>query len=103
MKENWMNKLIELLNEYEWYTDIPTWTLSWANEPLYWWWTAYASAYLIPSKKFWFIQRLVKHFMFDMTKIDARIALSDFNATDRMLMALAISEDPITLLVDCLK
>ena len=98
-----MEKLIKLLNEYEWYTDIPTWTLSWANEPLYWWWTAYASAYLIPSKKYWFIQRLAKHFKLIMTKIDARIALSDFNATDRMLMALAISEDPIELLVDCLK
>ena len=55
------------------------------------------------GRRFWFIQRLVKHFMFDMTKIDARIALSDFNATDRMLMALAISEDPITLLIDCLE
>jgi hypothetical protein len=38
-----------------------------------------------------------------MTKIDARIALSDFSATDRMLMALAISDNPIALLVDCLK
>ena len=103
MKESWMEKLIKLLNEYEWYTDITTWTLSWANEPLYWWWTAYASAYLIPSKKYWFIQRLVKHFMFDMTKIDSRIALSDFNATDRMLMALAISDNPIELLIDCLE
>ena len=55
------------------------------------------------SKRYWFIQRLVKHFYLNVTKIDARIALSDFNATDRMLMALAISEDPITLLVDCLK
>lgn len=50
-----------------------------------------------------FIQRLAKHFKLNISKIDARIALSDFNATDRMLMALAISEDPITLLVDCLK
>ena len=103
MKESWMEKLIKLLNEYEWYTDIPTWTLSWANEPLYWWWTAYASAYLITSKKFWFIKWLVKHFKLNMTKIDARIALSDFNATDRMLMALAISDNPIELLIDCLE
>jgi hypothetical protein len=41
--------------------------------------------------------------MINVTKLDARIALSDFNITDRMLMALAISEDPIALLVDCLK
>ena len=41
--------------------------------------------------------------MLNMTKIDARIALSDFNATDRMLMALAISNNPIELLIDCLE
>lgn len=58
---------------------------------------------ILISEKFWFIQWLVKHFMLNMTKIDARIALSDFNATDRMLMALAISDNPIELLIDCLK
>ena len=114
MKENWMNKLIELLNEFElkqvenseWLDVSKLWIMDWTLH--------YYNNYkdelvfdnidlLIISARYWFIQRLVKHFMFDMTKIDARIALSDFNATDRMLMALAISEDPITLLVECLK
>lgn len=57
----------------------------------------------ICSKYYGFIQWLAKHFMLNVTKLDARIALLDFNVTDRMLMALAISEDPIALLVDCLK
>ena len=108
-----MEKLIELLNEYE---------KSWLNEfelEKYeeWWYCEWnwrifkgnwennneLTPYELCSKQYWFIKRLVKHFMFNMTKIDARIALSDFNATDRMLMALAISEDPITLLIDCLE
>jgi len=96
-----MEKLIKLLNEY----DDNNWGVTdyWAlfnkmNE-----WISGTEYLQVISKEFWFIQRLVKHFMFDMTKIDARIALSDFNATDRMLMALAISDNPIALLVDCLK
>ena len=101
MKENWMNKLIELLNEY----DDNNWGVTdyWAlfnrmNE-----WISETEYLQVISKKFWFIQRLVKHFKLNMTKIDARIALSDFNATDRMLMALAISDNPIELLIDCLE
>lgn len=101
MKENRMNKLIELLNEY----DDNNWGITdyWAlfnkmNE-----WISETEYLQVISKEFWFIQRLVKHFMFDMIKIDSRIALSDFNATDRMLMALAISDNPIELLIDCLK
>ena len=96
-----MEKLIKLLNEY----DDNNWGVTdyWAlfnrmNE-----WISETEYLQVISKEFWFIQRLAKHFKLNISKIDARIALSDFNATDRMLMALAISEDPITLLVDCLK
>ena len=97
-----MEKLIDLLNKYE--------KERWTNRVCYWvdiWivmseWITYRFGYFI-SKEFWFIQWLVKHFYLNVTKIDSRIALSDFNTTDRMLMALAISEDPIALLVDCLK
>ena len=106
-----MEKLIKLLNEYKIYTDHKNSRMSeyiWINV----WddivmdsyvWTTKDKTLEIISKKFWFIQRLVKHFMLDMTKIDSRIALSDFNATDRMLMALAISDNPIELLIDCLE
>ena len=96
-----MEKLIKLLNEY----DDNNWGVTdyWAlfnrmNE-----WISGTEYLQVISKEFWFIQWLAKHFKLNVTKIDARIALSDFNATDRMLMALAISDNPIELLVDCLK
>ena len=96
-----MEKLIKLLNEY----DDNNWGVTdyWAlfnrmNE-----WISGTEYLQVISKEFWFIQRLVKHFYLNVTKIDARIALSGFNATDRMLMALAISDNPIELLIDCLE
>lgn len=96
MKESWIDKLIELLNEYE--------KENWRNfEVTEIWMTYRNNDLMVISKRYWFIQRLAKHFKLNISKIDARIALSDFNATDRMLMALAISEDPITLLIDCLE
>ena len=100
MKESWIEKLIKLLNEYDnnwWVTDY--WALfNRMNE-----WISDAEYLQVISKQFWFIQRLVKHFMLNISKIDARIALSDFNTTDRMLMALAISDNPIELLIDCIE
>ena len=91
-----MKELIKLLNEYE--------KENWRNFEVKEIWMTYRNNDLmVISKRYWFIQRLVKHFQLNVTKIDARIALSDFNTTDRMLMALSISEDPIALLVDCLK
>lgn len=109
-----MDKLIELLNEYEedkiknskWLDVMYIWKYEWTLH--------YYNNYkdenvfdnvrlLIISKEYRFIQRLVKHFQLNVTKIDSRIALLDFNVTDRMLMALAISDNPIALLIDCLK
>ena len=105
-----MKKLLKLLNEYEWYTDIPTWTLSWANEPLYWWWTAYASAYLIPSKKYWFIERLVeqnkiddsKVWNSDMLSVQYHDLVNDYKY-EWLIMILSISENPISDLISYLK
>ena len=108
-----MEKLIELLNKYE--EEVKKSEIVWSidndwdicskykesvdyNDCIY-----YAKIPVLISKSYGFIQWLAKHFMLNVTKIDARIALLDFNVTDRMLMALAISEDPIALLVDCLK
>ena len=99
-----MEKLIKLLDEYDSVQyhkinhKIENWNIYrnvWGTDEWY--------QILRYSKQFWFIQRLAKHFKLNATKLDARIALSDFNITDRMLMALAISEDPIALLVDCLE
>ena len=75
------------------------WTVPWTDHEL----SKEEIWMVIKSKEYRFIQRLAKHFKLNMTKIDARIALSDFNATDRMLMALAISDNPIELLIDCLE
>ena len=112
-----MEKLLKLLNEYEWYTDIPTWTLSWANEPLYWWWTAYASAYLIPSKRYWFIKWLVDNDKIDFSLIPNKIKeiwipmkinweiKYWFDSSDYywLLMLLSISDNPISDLISYLK
>ena len=86
-------RFTEVINDWDFFLTDKTY---WINQDWLWYET-------IISKKFLFIQRLVKHFKLNMTKIDARIALSDFNATDRMLMALAISDNPIELLIDCLE
>ena len=104
MKENWMNKLIELLDEYDsvQYHKINHKIENWEIYRNVWGTDGWSQVWRY-SKSFWFIQRLAKHFMLNVTKLDARIALSDFNATDRMLMALAISDNPIELLIDCLE
>ena len=104
MKEDWMNKLIELLDEYDsvQYHKINHKIENWDIYRNVWGTDGWHQAWRY-CKQFWFIQRLVKHFKLNMTKIDSRIALSDFNATDRMLMALAISDNPIELLIDCLE
>lgn len=103
MKEDWINKLIKLLDDYKKGKNIFNNDMDWQLEIGRYIYVNYPCAERLCSKQFWFIQRLVKHFKLDMAKIDARIALSDFNATDRVIMALAISEDHITLLIDCLK
>lgn len=96
-----MDKLIKLLNKYA-HTDFVKYK-DWCFEEIYGWeWMWYSDVEII-SKDFWFIQWLAEHSMLNVTKIDARIALLDFNVTDRILMALAISDNPIELLVDCLR
>lgn len=108
-----MDKLLELLNQFE-KERIEKVNAKWLPYNIKLSFRPYTEEHLtnkaykdcqleVCSKHYGFIQRLAKHFMLNVTKLDARIALLDFNVTDRMLMALAISEDPITLLVDCLK
>ena len=108
-----MDKLLELLNQFE-KARIEKVNAEWLPYNIKLSFTPYIKEHLtnkankdcqleVCSKHYGFIQWLAKHFMLNVTKIDARIALLDFNVTDRMLMALAISEDPIALLVDCLK
>lgn len=102
-----MEKLVELLNQFEWDTKYPTWSLSWANEPLYWGWTAYASSYLIPSKNYLFIKWLVKNNKIDFTKDSIQefwIYWTEWycDKYDNILMNLAIQDSPIQFLIDIL-
>jgi len=106
-----MNELIELLNQFEWDTKYPTWSLSWANEPLYWGWTAYASSYLIPSKEYWFIKWLVDNDKIDRERIlkenwQFRLFYYDLERVknyDRLVMYLSVEDTPIEFLVSILK
>ena len=50
-----------------------------------------------------FIKRLVDNDKIDLLRLDNRIALSDFNKCERVLMALSISSSPIEDLISYLK
>jgi len=102
MKESWMEKLIELLNEYweydlvehnweicKWTTDDETGEIN-----IY---TDYTNN--IISKKFWFIKWLV-----DNDKIDeSKIEIHWFSFYESVLMELAIKDNPIEFLCSVLK
>ena len=106
-------KLIELLNEYE---------KSWLNEfelEKYeeWWYCEWnwrifrgnwennneLTPYELCSKHYWFIKRLVDNDKIDLLKLDNRIALSEFNKVERVIMNLSIQDNPIEFLVSILK
>jgi hypothetical protein len=108
-----MKKLIELLNEYE---------KSWLNEfelekYVEWWYCEWnwrifrgnwennneLTPYELCSKHYWFIKRLVDNDKIDLLRLDNRIALSEFNKVERVLMALSISSSPIEDLISYLK
>jgi hypothetical protein len=112
MKENWMEKLIELLNEY----DDNNWGVTdyWAlfnrmNE-----WISDAEYLQVISKKFWFIWWLVDNDKIDRDKI---IEKSDFmpivsnkvwdffqpTEEQELLMLLSIQDNPIEFLCSVLK
>lgn len=89
-----MEKLIKLFDEY---TKKKT-------EDLEWWAKYLKEKYLlIISKEYWFIQRLVENDKIDLLRLDNRIALSEFNKVERVLMALSIQDNPIEFLISILK
>ena len=55
------------------------------------------------SKEFWFIKRLVENDKIDLLRLDNRIALSEFNKVERVLMALSIQDNPIEFLCSVIK
>lgn len=128
-----MEKLIELLNEYEiereekidlfndkekplweWYKDC-AWYLTFEptdNNKMNWesfsWDTAHS---VIISKSYWFIQRLVKHDKIDFDKCwicyEINSTYDHYNLEERqdlwLIMLLSIQDSPIEFLVSILK
>lgn len=101
-----MEKLIELLNEYEWQE-------SWSYSKEYWiyiWWgDSLDYECFICSKKFWFIKWLVENDKIDLDKFKYHIKYEDeereTNPTfiDELIMILSISNAPIEYLCLLLK
>ena len=133
MKESWLEKLIELINEYEvekeksewvnvdayvlfkwkwvWEWYLNKWltrfdeTDHWEWDNLYW---DTAVAYLI-SKSFWMIKWLVDNDKIDLMKLKKWIEDNKFycakwgKITNMLLMLLSIQDNPIEFLISILK
>lgn len=104
MKESWMDKLIELLNEY----DDNNWEVTdyWAlfnrmNE-----WISETEDLQIISKKYWFIKWLVDNDKIDFIKLDDNPDWYDIN-TEReyldLVALLSIQDEPTSFLISILK
>ena len=116
MKESWMDKLIELLNEYE------DWMVSWVKE--------YSEEFgvfilnteqmieeeIIISKSFGFIQRLVDNNKIDFDKVNKvyykkiycwtdwkYVSYEKFLDEEILIMRLSIQDNPIEFLCSVLK
>jgi len=102
-----MDKLIELLNEYDKYR--------WEKRRIYWWtkWKVELDVNLIIFKKFWFIKWLVENDKVDLDKIkeiwikhNGKMdidGLYRFPVYERLLMLLSISDTPIEDLISYLR
>ena len=97
-KESWIEKLIELLNEYD---NEEFW------EALYMENKVYANDFLIISKKFWFIQWLVENEKIDKEKVwensDFPMVKYEEFLYEWLLMLLSIQDEPINFLISILK
>ena len=119
-----MEKLIELLNEYEneknsdlyYKFELENWELYCYDDVTDVLWTMQDEAMVICSKQFWFIKWLVKNDkidlwekLFNLTKNDNRKSIicdldnNDFSWEDTFLMLLAISNSPVEDLLLYLK
>ena len=98
MKENWIAKLVELLNEY----NGKTYDYSKLSNLFYRWeYESYeeVTEEKLISKKYWFIKWLV-----DNDKIDeSKIEIHWFSFYESVLMELAIKDNPIEFLISILK
>ena len=114
MKESWMEKLIELLNEYEkdWLNEFEKYTERWYCERTKqilcgkWENNNELTPYEIISKQYWFIEWLVENDKINLNKIKLFSIFKEdwyYNAYESVLMALSISDTPIEFLCSMLK
>lgn len=96
-----MEKLLKLLNEYLWQTNIVVieQEIEWRRDIFFenedWF---HAEEAEIISKKFWFIQWLV-----DNDRTLPINPLHGYSKTNRVIITLAVKDDPISFLVSVLK
>lgn len=107
MKENWISKLIKLLNEYD------DWMVSWYEEYFSTEWLFVTNAgqwfreEFILSKRYWFIQRLVENDKIDKQKFREKAKFLILSNTIKyyefLLMELSIKKKPIQFLISIFK
>ena len=97
MKEIWMEKLIELLNEYV--KELWIWNYVWWHNKK----TVENSDFII-TKKFWFIKWLVENDKIDFDKLEKKVLKENLirKFDESLLMLLAISDTPIEDLISYL-
>ena len=119
----WMQKLIELLNEYEkdWVNEFETYVERWYCERTYqilsgkWENSNELKPCEIISKRYWFIKWLVDNEKINLRKLDYRVSNVDipvryylwtfirYSFEKEILMTLAIQDEPIRFLCEILK
>ncbi len=115
----WMQKLINLLNEYEWFkeNEFESWRINEYGHLTEWgdYMRIWTNAKII-SKQFWFIKWLVENDKIDLVKFSDKLSSSSWTMEDRykylnsdfwlynsILMLLSISDTPIEDLLLYLK
>ena len=111
-----MEKLIELMNEYE-----PYIASDWEHRDNFWyfiykWWSAIFPKEIwmlkIISKEYWFIKWLVENKKIDFSKVKEKIWLERelydrmlywYKEEDFLIMILSVEDEPIEFLVSILK
>jgi len=105
-----MDKLIELLNEYEDLSDAEEcekWKIDEYDRISEWGWRSQWTNGWICSKEFWFIEWLYNHKKMTLERLKVSDLYWDINdwvwPVDNIIMHLSISENPIELLISMLK
>jgi hypothetical protein len=104
MKEIWIEKLIELLNERKW--SKLYYAANWSIRMV---WEFPISELEIISKKFWFIKWLVENDKIDLDKVEEKSDLIEYligtptKVYENIIMLLSISDTPIEDLISYLK